>query len=161
MSETENTHDQNHAVNYLAIFGMLCVLTVVSVATDFLPIGNLTVIIAILALAVATVKASLVLMYFMHLKFEKHWKFLLLIPTVLLAIGLPLALVSDISIHYYTVESAEQGTPGTSLVVPVIESEEEDATDENVDENEDENADEDDADSDDGSTDADSSENTE
>lgn len=132
MSETEHTHDKNHAVNYLTIFGALCVLTVVSVATDFLPIGNLTVIIAILALAVATVKASLVLMYFMHLKFEKHWKFILLMPTVLLAIGLPLALISDISIHYYTVESAEQGTPGTSLIVPVVESEEKVAEEENA-----------------------------
>lgn len=113
------TEAQAHAVNYLAIFGLLCLLTVVSVATDFLPIGNLNVVIAVLALAVATVKASLVLMYFMHLKFEKHWKFILLMPTVLLAIGLPLALIPDISLQYYTVETAEPGTPGSSLILPV------------------------------------------
>ena len=40
--------------------------------------------------------------YFMHLKFEGRWKYLLLAPTVSLAMGLPLALLPDIGVHYYT-----------------------------------------------------------
>ena len=38
----------------------------------------------------------------MHLKFEGRWKYLLLAPTVVLAMGLPLALLPDVGLHYYT-----------------------------------------------------------
>ena len=50
----------------------------------------------VLVLSVATAKALFVMMYFMHLKFEGRWKYVLLSPTVILAIGLPLALLPDI-----------------------------------------------------------------
>jgi cytochrome c oxidase subunit 4 len=42
------------------------------------------------------------MMFFMHLKFEGNWKFVLLAPTTILAIGLPLALFPDIGASYYT-----------------------------------------------------------
>jgi len=42
--------------------------------------------------------------YFMHLKFEGAWKYVILLPTAILACGLPLALAPDIGLHYYTTD---------------------------------------------------------
>jgi cytochrome c oxidase subunit 4 len=55
-------------------------------------------------LAVASAKALLVMIYFMHLKFEGRWKFVLLAPTIILALGLPLALLPDVGAHYYLLD---------------------------------------------------------
>ena len=59
-------------------------------------------VIAVLVLAIAVAKAQFVMRYFMHLKFEGRWKYVLLLPTAILACGLPLALAPDIALHYYT-----------------------------------------------------------
>jgi cytochrome c oxidase subunit IV len=98
--------DSHHAyaehaprVNYQWIFVLLCVCTVVSVIFDLLPLNRRTV--AVLVLAVAVAKAQFVMRYFMHLKFEGKWKFVLLLPTAILACGIPLALAPDIGLHYY------------------------------------------------------------
>lgn len=52
---------------YLAIFGALMVLTVITVAVAWVDLGTVNVGVA---LAVAIVKASLVVLYFMHLKYS-------------------------------------------------------------------------------------------
>lgn len=91
----------NHHVNYLYIFIALCVCTALSVVFDFLPINNKLILI-FLVLGVAVAKALFVLSYFMHLKFEGKWKYVLLTPTIILAMGLPLALLPDVGMHYYT-----------------------------------------------------------
>jgi cytochrome c oxidase subunit 4 len=100
-------HDSHHAyaehaphVNYMFIFVLLCICTVVSVIFDLVPWNRRTV--AILVLAVAVAKAQFVMRYFMHLKFEGKWKYVLLLPTAILACGIPLALAPDIGLHYYT-----------------------------------------------------------
>jgi cytochrome c oxidase subunit 4 len=62
---------------------------------------------AAIVLAIATAKALSVMMYFMHLKFERAWKYLLLAPTFILAAGMMVALVPDIGRHYYTVDSPQ------------------------------------------------------
>jgi len=89
-----------HHVNYFLIFIVLCVFTALSVVFDVLDIENRAVLI-VLVLAVAVAKASCVMMFFMHLKFEGNWKYVLLGPTTILAIGLPLALLPDIGVPYY------------------------------------------------------------
>ena len=54
---------------YLAVFGVLMVLTVVTVGVSYL---RLPIAMAVLlALAIATLKASLVAAFFMHLKGER------------------------------------------------------------------------------------------
>lgn len=97
------SRDVDHAhhphVNYLAIFIALCVCTVISVVFDLLPFNRRVV--AVLVLAVAVAKAQYVMRYFMHLRFEGKWKFVLLLPTAILACGIPLALAPDIGLHYY------------------------------------------------------------
>lgn len=93
----------SHHVNYFLIFGALCVLTALSVVADVIQLQNKLVVIVIV-LAIAAAKALFVLSYFMHLKFEGNWKYLLLTPTIILACGIPLALLPDIGVHYYTVD---------------------------------------------------------
>ena len=96
-------HDDHsaHHVNYLAVFVALCVFTGLSVIFDLVSFSNHAITI-VLVLAVAVAKALCVMMFFMHLKFEGNWKFVLLAPTTILAIGLPLSLLPDIGVAYYT-----------------------------------------------------------
>lgn len=87
--------------NYLAIFGILCLLTVVSVLADVISLPGGKLVVGLIVLSVATAKAAYVLRYFMHLKYERAWKYALLLPTVILSIGLLLALFPDMAMHYY------------------------------------------------------------
>jgi cytochrome c oxidase subunit 4 len=54
--------------NYMAIFWYLAILTVVEIGVIYLPLGKFTIGVLLCALALG--KATLVAMYFMHLKFE-------------------------------------------------------------------------------------------
>ncbi len=99
--EKTNMAHETHHVNYLAVFVALCVFTALSVGFDLVRFENHAITI-VLVLAVAVAKALCVMMFFMHLKFEGNWKFVLLAPTTILAIGLPLALMPDIGVAYYT-----------------------------------------------------------
>jgi len=126
--------DSHHAyaehvprVNYTAIFVALCVCTVISVIFDLVPLNRRTV--AVLVLAVAVAKAQYVMRYFMHLKFEGKWKYVLLLPTAILACGIPLALMPDIGLAYYTRvipqvrhESTARGEHGESAAPAHAES---------------------------------------
>jgi cytochrome c oxidase subunit 4 len=95
-------HEDAHPyVNYWAIFGFLCVLTGLSVVADWVGGKNKGVVLVIVVLAIACAKALFVMMYFMHLKFEGKWKFVLLAPTCVLALAIPAALMPDIGSHYY------------------------------------------------------------
>ena len=61
---------QNHSVSfktYLTVLIALLVLTVITVGTAQVDFGKLNVF---FAMFIATVKAGLVLMYFMHLKYD-------------------------------------------------------------------------------------------
>jgi cytochrome c oxidase subunit IV len=54
---------------YFAIFGALMALTAMTVGLAYVNLGQLNIVVA---LAVAVLKASLVVMFFMHLKYESH-----------------------------------------------------------------------------------------
>ena len=54
--------------NYMAIFWVLAILTVVEIAVIYLPIAKFTI--GVLLCVLAVTKAALVAMYFMHLRFE-------------------------------------------------------------------------------------------
>ena len=102
-------HGGSH-VNYWAIFGVLCGLTLLSWLLDESEGWGLIrshVLLSALVLAVAAAKAIFVLGYFMHLKFEGRWKYVLLAPTLILAAGLPLALAPDLSFQYYPADTAQ------------------------------------------------------
>src|SRR5438874_4128605 len=68
----------HHPVPYYLIFGVLVVLTVITVGVAFLDIHN-EIAKVLLALTIASIKASAVALFFMHLKFEGKLIYLILI----------------------------------------------------------------------------------
>jgi cytochrome c oxidase subunit 4 len=67
---TTDAHDVSAEVKrYLAVFGALLVLTVVTVAASYLPLGESSTV--VVAIAIAAVKAALVGAFFMHLSSER------------------------------------------------------------------------------------------
>ena len=96
---SDHEHHESHSATYFAVFIALCVFTAISVVADVvhLPKSLLFPIV----LSVATAKALCVMMWFMHLKFERAWKYLLLAPTLILASAVPFSLYPDIGNHYY------------------------------------------------------------
>lgn len=104
-SSDGHDHEEHHShgKTYFMVFLALCVFTGMSIVADLLHLSNKNVLRAII-LAVATSKALCVMLYFMHLKFERAWKYLLLAPTFILAATIPFALIPDIGAHYYTVD---------------------------------------------------------
>ena len=82
-----DTHIVGNGV-FLAVWAALLLLTVVTVTVAGMHLGRFS---TLTALAIASVKAGLVLWYFMHLKYEhKLFKVLLLVPiaTLTVIIGL-------------------------------------------------------------------------
>jgi cytochrome c oxidase subunit 4 len=79
--------------NYIGVFWWLLALTILEVGVIFLPIAKL--LIAVLLVGLALSKASLVAMYFMHLKFERRTLGLIAITPLLLCVLLIFALLPD------------------------------------------------------------------
>ncbi len=84
---TTESHSEHHGPGYklfVAIWGALLILTGVTVYAAEIDMGFLNVAIA---LGIATVKASLVTFFFMHLKYE-NWTFkiMVLLAFVILAV---------------------------------------------------------------------------
>lgn len=101
----EDHLEQHPRVNYFAVFIGLCICTAISVALDLVEVTPALLVGLVLAVAVA--KALFVLTYFMHLKFEGRWKYIILTPTAILAVGMMIALSPDLAMHYYTNEAPQ------------------------------------------------------
>jgi cytochrome c oxidase subunit 4 len=81
MSDNHNSASmQNHIRIYLMVFGSLGVLTIITVLASYLNLSTSEGI--FLALIIASVKASLVLGYFMHLISERKLIIWILLITV-------------------------------------------------------------------------------
>ena len=96
--------------NYMAVFWWLAALTIVEVGVIFLGLPKLALVILLVALALS--KASLVAMYFMHLRFEtRTLGYIALTP---LAIGTLLLLVllpDNRAIDHRTADSVKIAAP--------------------------------------------------
>ena len=88
MSDTNHEHDENcakyhaHAVplwGLALVLGILLVLTITTVIASVLEIGELALA---LALVIAVVKASLVLLFFMHLWWDSKFNSLAVVMSV-------------------------------------------------------------------------------
>ena len=79
--------------NYIGVFWWLLALTIAEVGVIFMPMAR--VLIAILLVGMALTKASLVAMYFMHLKFERTTLGLIAVTPLLLCVLLVFALLPD------------------------------------------------------------------
>lgn len=82
MENNKNHHEDHHIVSYAAnikVWVVLLVLTWLTITVAYLDFGNLAVAIA---LTVASVKAGIVLAYYMHLKFDSKLLTVLLLVTM-------------------------------------------------------------------------------
>ena len=100
MHETEEPHGMtvptpHHSVNYYYIFFALVILTIVTVLVAFHRFES-EVVNLLLALLVASIKATLVAMFFMHLKFEGKLIYLIFFVPLVLCVLLIVALIPDI-----------------------------------------------------------------
>jgi cytochrome c oxidase subunit 4 len=86
----------HHAVPYVKVFGVLVVLTVVTVGVAFLGIRS-EIAKVLLALLIASIKASAVVLYFMHMKFEGKLIYLILVVPLCLCVLLIFALLPDVT----------------------------------------------------------------
>jgi|SRR3972149_2440348 len=92
--------------NYMAIFWWLFALTVIEVGVIFMPVARLMIVVALIALALS--KASLVAMYFMHLRFERRTMAMIAVTPIFLGALLILILIPDHSaIPHRTTEVAK------------------------------------------------------
>ena len=83
--------------NYIKIFVILTVLTVIEVAATFL--GLAKIVIGTILVTLAIWKATLVAMHFMHLKIEKTTLAIVAIIPFILCLFLTLMLLPDIYPH--------------------------------------------------------------
>ena len=84
---------------YLMVFGTLLVLTLVTVGVSYLNLPEVENV--VVALAIATFKASLVAMFFMHLKGEKPMVTWPLALTAFLFVGLLASLLFSEADHLF------------------------------------------------------------
>jgi cytochrome c oxidase subunit 4 len=79
--------------NYWMIWLYLFILTVAEIAVIFTPMARLLIVIALIALALS--KASLVAMYFMHLRFERRTLAMVAVTPIFLGTLLVFILLPD------------------------------------------------------------------
>ena len=102
----EHGHDEHgHGglAKYVYVFLALCVLTSASFFTysDLWPFHHVPAVGWAFMMAVSCTKAMLVILFFMHVKYEASWKYVLTIPASIMAIFLILALIPDVGLRYY------------------------------------------------------------
>ncbi|MDE0936814.1 MAG: cytochrome C oxidase subunit IV family protein [Mariniblastus sp.] len=87
---------------FVLVFLMLCVLTALSfwVANSYLMENKVVGWAAMMMVSVA--KAMLVILFFMHLWWERAWKYVLTIPALFMGLLLVLLLVPDVGYRYLT-----------------------------------------------------------
>ena len=69
---------ESHDKIYMKVFGALCVFTLLSALADLFKQTSPGVV-GVVVLAIAAAKAACVMLFFMHLKWERGWKYVLLV----------------------------------------------------------------------------------
>ena len=105
-SEIAEEHEQEAHAPYLLVWFWLAILTGVEYFYAYGLASFFSILLAGL-LVLAGVKAGMVGWYFMHLKFEGKWVYLMIVPAIILAMILVLALVPDQSLKPADIESEE------------------------------------------------------
>jgi cytochrome c oxidase subunit IV len=90
----ETKRGESTVKSYIAVWAALLVLTAVTVTTASLDLGKIAIIVV---LAIAAVKSTLVVLYFMHLRHEKRIVIKILIPIAIALLAIFIGLTySDI-----------------------------------------------------------------
>ena len=108
-------HDDSHAADahahgdhgiakYIYVFLALCVLTAAAFFTysEYWPYHEHPQVGRTFMMAVSCTKAMLVILFFMHVKYEADWKYVLTIPASIMSLLLILALVPDVGLRMRT-----------------------------------------------------------
>lgn len=88
MSDTTSAAKAAHGPgykSYFLVYGLLICLTVATVTVAGMDLGRIAIIIA---LAIAGTKSVFVLLYFMHLRYEKRLLVKLLLPIVVVTLAI-------------------------------------------------------------------------
>src|SRR5262245_46677194 len=93
--DVTRTHP-HHPVPYLKIFGALVILTIITVLIGIALRFENEAVNVLLALLIAATKASLVALFFMHLKFEGKLIYMIFLVPLALCVLLVIALLPDI-----------------------------------------------------------------
>ena len=99
MSHATHAHDDHGGIaKYIYVFLALCFLTTMSFFTysRYWPWHDTPAVGRMFMTAVSCTKAMLVILFFMHVKYEANWKYVLTIPASIMSVFLCLALVPDI-----------------------------------------------------------------
>lgn len=94
-------HGHGGLMKYIYVFVALCLLTTMSFLTYTDYWRNHFDVRAgwFLMMAVSCSKAMLVILFFMHVKYEANWKYVLTIPASIMSVFLVLALVPDVGLR--------------------------------------------------------------
>jgi len=95
---------------YWAVFATLIVATILTVAQSRMDIGHTTN--RIIGVAIACTKASLVALFFMHLKYEKRYFYPVVIFPLVLLLVIIFANFPDIAFGEHTTEAVETRSHG-------------------------------------------------
>ena len=111
-TNTNLTHDQemdveSHTSQYMKVFGALLVFTIMEYCyAKYMRVSFFSLVLGLMTMAI--IKATLVGLYFMHLKFEGKWVFGMLIPAAILAMVLTFALVPDVAMQPVSEENIDR-----------------------------------------------------
>ncbi len=103
MAASHSHETEAHSTRvYWQVFLALTVLTGASFFTysSYWPFHDTPAVGWTFMMAVSVTKAMLVMLFFMHLKYEANWKYVLTIPATVMAIFLIVALVPDVMWRY-------------------------------------------------------------
>ena len=106
-----HAHDDHGGIaKYIYVFIALCALTSASFFTysDYWPFHAQPQIGWAFMMAVSCTKAMLVILFFMHVKYEAGWKYVLTIPAAFMSLFLILALVPDIGMRGHWLSEERQ-----------------------------------------------------
>ncbi len=98
----DDSHHGSHTGVFITVFVMLCVLTALSfwianshlMDNRYVGWGSM--------MAVSAAKALLVILFFMHLWWEKMWKYVLTVPAFIMGVLLVMLLVPDVGFRTQT-----------------------------------------------------------
>jgi cytochrome c oxidase subunit 4 len=126
--------DHGGNAKYVKVFLALCVLTTMSFFTysDAWPFHDTPAVGWAFMMCVSCCKALLVMLFFMHLKYEADWKYVLTIPASIMSVFLALALVPDIGMRvagFYTYSPHRNEFAATKDDTSILEKASKDASD--------------------------------
>jgi cytochrome c oxidase subunit IV len=108
---SDHGHDNHEGIaKYIYVFIALCVLTSASFFTysSLWPFHAQPKIGWAFMMAVSCTKAMLVILFFMHVKYEANWKYVLTIPAAFMSMFLILALVPDVGLRGHWVSEERE-----------------------------------------------------